>query len=446
MSRSFQADLKEHLISRAARRTQPNFMKTLLRFTFSFAVIALLLTQVVFPGNSEGSLSSFISEAQAANEDHMDEIYHATIEIEDSSYFETDNFTGWKTTSQVSKEIWISPSKEIRDESTYTSWNGTQEDGSFEEVSDQSSDLLLYDEYGNQLDYTKLEVTGEELTEDPETGDLSMEDTYNVHPAKQHSTEELEAAYQDSIICINTEDGEDFTGYAWAVLHESDPTYLEMFGTAYPKAEPSKIITELEKSLMSGLSSDEALRLFEAVQDDERLSYEVEEADGQTLHHISFNYSDFVGGSMSNSPEGLNDPNPMVIKTTYTFDGETYGLMSVLTERSVNGNVLQRGSYTVTSSEYLPYEENASLFEATEEYTLLSLGTRFEQNISQFEPGCYRMYEKLPREEEAVILSKLEAMLEEGSFSTSKALWERPLQSNFRYYTLPGDDTVHEVK
>lgn len=449
-SRSFKTGLKENLLTQAEKKyssaPHPNsFMKTLFRLSISFAVIALLVTQVALPGESTSTLQMFIQEANAVNEEHADEIYHATIQMEDSMYFETENFTGWKTTSKVSKDLWLAPNKDLREEITFTSWNGPLEDGSFEEVSSQDTGLSVYDEYGNRLSYTKLEVTGTEIVE--KDGELLEEEIYNVHPGKQHETEELLTQYLDQIVCVTTEENQDFTGYAWAKMSETDLDFFEMTARAYPKAELSQIMTELDKALSEGrLASDEALELFEQIQEDSRISYTVNESEDRTLHQISFNQTDFLGGSFSNSKEALQDSAPADVLVTYSFDGETYELVSILAETSYHGNVTQRSSYTVVNSEYLDYESNTSLFKATDEFTLLSLSDAFEQDTSKFEPGCYKQTERLSPEEEEATFERLEELLADEEHANSKALWEGPLLTNFQYYTLPGDPTVHEVK
>ena len=447
-SRAFKAGLKEQLLAQAEKKyssaphTNP-FMKTLFRLSISFAVIALLVTQVALPGESKNTLQMFIQEASAANEEHADEIYHAHIEQTQEMYFENETFTGWQTTSESSQELWVAPNKDLRQESQSTSWNGPQEDGIFEEVSGHDTGLSLYDDYGNRLSYTKLEATGTELVE--KDGDIVEQETYNVHPGKQYFTEELLAHYLDQIVCVTTEDGEDFTGYAWAKMSASDPSFFEMTGRAYAKAQPSQVMTELEKALSEGrLASDEALELFEQVQEDARIHYEMTQVDGRTLHQISFNQTEFLGGAYSNSP--LDDYNPADVFVTYTFDDDSYELVSITSETSYHGNVTERGSYTVTSSEYLDYESNASLFEVTDEFTLLDMSDAFELDTSDFEPGCYKQTERLSAEEEKVALEHLNELINQAGNEGQKTMWERPLLSNFRYYVLPGDPTVHEVK
>jgi hypothetical protein len=194
-SRAFKAGLKEQLL---AKYPQPNhFMKTLFRLSISFAVIALLVTQVAMPGESKNTLQMFIQEASAANEEHGEQIYHASIQMENSMYFDNEDFTGWQTISQVSKELWVSPTKDLREEIAFTIWSGPQEGGTFDEVSSHDTSLSLYDGYANRLSYTKLEVTGTEMVE--KDGELMEEDT--CASRKQYDTNELLSQYLDQIVC-----------------------------------------------------------------------------------------------------------------------------------------------------------------------------------------------------------------------------------------------------
>ncbi len=442
-NRSFKAGLKEQLLSRAEKEysstpyTNP-FMKTLLRFSVSFAVIALLLTQVVFPGNSE-SFSSFIQEAGAANEEHGDEIYYTVTVSESSSYFETENFTGWQTTSENHAETWIAPNGDIRQESSFTSFNGPIEDGSFEQVDQTDISMTVTDEYGNQITYTQLQETGTEIREI--NGVLSEEPTYNVHPGKQNTAEALQEKFLNQITCLNTQENSDFIGYSIFRMDERDSTFLEGIATAHPKDDTYNFIAKLDDAASGKLSSSQLIDFFEKVQNEENVSFELVEEDGHEEAVITFNMEDFMQVS-SNSPEGLENYDRPDNKVIFVFDASTYRLKEMSSEISYDGRVTERSSLSVLSSEYLGYEENLSLFEPTEEFTALSLTDRFEQDSGNFEEGCYRQYEKLSTEEEAVWMETMYRLFDEGE----EEFWNSPLKTNMQYYLLPGDNTVHEVK
>lgn len=426
-SRSFKAGLKEQLLSRAEKEysstphTNP-FMKTLFRFSVSFAVIALLLTQVVFPGNS-GGLSSFIQEAGAANEEHGDEIYYTVTVSESSLYFETEDFTGWKTTSENHAETWIAPNGDIRQESIFTSFNGPNEDGIFEQVDQTDTNLVVQDEYGNQITYTQLQETD------------------NVHPGKQNTAEALQEKFLNQITCLKTEENTDFTGYAIARIDERDLSFLDLIATSRAKEDKYNLVTKLDDAASGKLSSSKILELFEEIQNEENVSFELIEEDGHEEAVIQLNYADFSVTS-SGSPDALETYEPFNQIVTFVFDASTYRLKEMTAESGYNGIVSERGSLTVLSSEYIGYEANLSLFEPTEEFTALSLTDRFEQDPSKFEAGCYRLYEKLSLEEDQTWLNTMESLFDENS----EAFWTNPLKINMQYYLLPRDETVHEVK
>jgi hypothetical protein len=201
-------------------------------------------------------------------------------------------------------------------------------------------------------------------------------------------------------------------------------------------------MTELEKAIGEGrLSSDDAIELFAQVQEDTRIHYEVTEMNGHTLHQISFNQTEFLGGSYSNSP--LSDYDPADVLITYTFDGESYELVSVTSETSYHGNIKERSSYTVTNSEYLDYDSNTSLFETTDEFTLLSLSDAFEQDTSDFEPGCYQGTQRLSAEDENAAIEQLDELI-----SKQKRRFESNVgtPSTINTDITPSVTYVHEVK
>lgn len=445
LSRSFKAGLKENLLARAekqfssAPRTNP-FMKTLFRLSISFAVIALLVTQVVLPGESTSTLQTFIQEASAANEAHVDEIYHTSIVLSQEVYFDNPGtFTGWQTVTEMEKDMWIAPDGSLREEIQSIAWNGPNENGVFEEAHMESTSLYLKDDYDNFIDYTLLEITGTELVE--KDGEMVEEPTYNVHPGKQHNAADLQEDFLNQITCINSEEAQDFTGYAWATLNERDSSLVELNGVAHANEEKYNLMDDLAMAADGRMSVEQVIALFETFQGDSNVTYEIKEVEGKQQHVIQLNQKGF-SPTYSNSPEGLKDLDSMDVFVTFYFDAETYRLTKMTNVSSFEGVEKERGSLTVVSSEYLDYPSNAFLFEPTDEYISGFLDTSFHKDISQFEDGCYRQYEKLSDAETQTWLDIMESQFDENDAE----LWNDPLQGNFKYYVLPGDPTVHEVK
>lgn len=444
---SFKAGLKEKLISRMETNlnkvpSSNSFMKTLFRLSLSLTIVALILTQVALPGDSENTLQLFIQEASAANEEHGDEIYHVITASESSSYFETDGFTGWQTTSSMNKEIWISPTGEIRETLNFTSFNGPDEYGNFETIYSNDTSMSIWDEYANLVTYAQVEQIGTEVQEN-EAGELVDVPVYNVHPGKQHGLEELQEKFLDQIMCLNTQEGAHFTGYAIARIDSEDPSFLDMTATSRPNTLPlDNFLIKLDKAANGSLSTSEMIELLTEVQDDPSIFYALEEDEHEMVHIIEINTQNYLQVS-SNDPLALKDFEPSNTVVRFVFDADTYHLKESSSETfNAAGEVVERGSLRVLSSDYLNADLNAFLFEPDESYTALSLVDRFEQDPSQFENGCYQKYERLSSEDEQNWLDTIESLFD----GNDAELWEAPLTVNMSYYRLPGDETIYEVK
>ncbi len=440
-SQRFKADLKEQLMTRAKKQVTPshqsNLMKTLFRLSISFAIVTLLITQVALPGNSESSLHTFIQEANAANEAHADEIfYHKTLQTHEM-YFENPGvFTGWQTISNQSSETWIAPNGDIRSSTEWTSWDGPLEDGSFNEVSSMDEGIYAQDTYGNFIDYTLLQVIGTDPGE--EYGSVEGAPIYNVHPGKQHNFEELEENFLNQLVCVRSEKGDDFTGYTWAVLDERSNTLTEVGGTARPNEAKYNILDELDLAASGRLSTEDVIYLFEILQDEPNVNYEQKTVDGETVHTITLNQKDFLVTS-SSSVESLVDLQPNDVIVSFEFNSD-YRLTRMTSVTSYQGQERERGSLTVLETSYLDYEENKNLFVPTEEYVAGMMTTRFMDDISEFEDGCYRQYEKLSTDETNAVLENIKTLFDANDLE----LWEHPLKVVLRYYVLPGDTSVHQ--
>lgn len=442
-NRAFKAKLKENLMARAEReypaQTRSNPWFGVLRFSFSMLLLTIIVTQVLIPqGSNSDTLSAFIQEAKASTSENSDKIYHAKMEMENSMYFEnTDGFTGWQTISESTQEVWVAPNGDLRSESSGSSFNGPQEDGTFEQVDHSDTNIYKIDAYGNGIDYTLLEILGYTTKETADLGELVDAPIYNVHPDKQHDAEALKAQFENQITCVNKEEGEDFDAYAWASIDKDAQTGQGVSGRGSPHDDKFSIVDELFKAAEGRLSSAEVIAILEKIQDEPKISTERQEVDGEEVIIISLNTADFMMVS-SNNKEGLLDVVPDENRVTLTFNEETHQLMHMESESIRNGIVQERGSMTVTSTEYLDYESYASLFEPTEDFVAGFLTNRFDAHIEDFEPGCYDKYVKLSDEEAEQWLSTLTSQFTEGDWE----LWSHPLKVAVGYYKLPGENEV----
>jgi hypothetical protein len=440
--RAFKAKLKESLMARAENeypaQTRSNPWFGILRFSFSMLLLTLIVTQVVIPqGSNATTLSAFIADAKASYSETEGMIYHATMQMESSIYFENEEFTGWKTTSQIEKELWVAPTGDLREEINSIHFDGPNEDGTFDQVDQSDTNIYKIDSYGNGIDYTLLKILGYTTEETAELGEPVDEPIYNVHPGKQNDAEALKTQFENQITCVNKEEGKDFDGFAWASIDKDTQTGQGVTGRGSAHDDKLSIVDGLFKAAEGRLSSAEVIAILEKVQDEPKISTEVQEVDGQNQIVVSLNTADFMM-VFSNNKEALVGVVPDENRVTLYFNEETHQLMHMESESIRNGTVQERGSMTVTFSEYLDYESNLALFEPTEDFVAGRLTTRFDQHIEDFEAGCYDQYMKLSDDEAEQWLSILTSQFTEGEWD----LWSHPLKVAVGYYKLPGENEI----
>ncbi|QQR55272.1 hypothetical protein IPG41_01795 [Candidatus Peregrinibacteria bacterium] len=444
-NRSFKAKLKEALIARAEQEYPPktrfNPWLRALRIPFSVLILTLIITQIAIPSGDDSSstnaLSAFIQEAKASYPETEGKIYHAKIKGEMEYYFESETFKGWQTVSIIEKDMWTAPNGELRQEMKISSFNGPNEFGDFEQVDQTDLGLSKKDSYGNIIPYTLLQITG---TTDGSGGidEPIGEPIYNVHPGKQYDDADLSKQFLNQITCVTKEAGEDFDAYAWSTINKDSLISEGLIVTSFPHDNKYKIVDELFEAASGSLSSQEVIAILEKVQDEPQITYETIETNGVKEVVISLNTNDFMPINSSSKEDLIKIDRKEENLITIHFNQETHQLISMKSEVLYDGIVQNRSSTTVVSYEYLDYEANKALFETNEDFVASPYFNRFEQNIEDFEPGCYEAYLKLPDEEAKEWLEQIKSQFTEANME----LWNHPLSLTLGYYRLPGENEI----
>lgn len=457
---AFKKSLKQKLVAEATElyakeMPKPWWQSSMVRLSFAGVAVAVLVVHFAIPydwfASDAVNYAQFIQQAKASYGTQSEsEVHHIksvtshtdlttnTQEIQWTNETWTDYNGTQRVTTHHEKGFY--DDTPLRDEEPGRTYN----DGiNLEEMLANSTTIITEDAFGNQLFYEPYEIIGTEVREiDGQMVEIPVYNKNGTITTRFHGKDEDYEAVLEDLVCINTEEKEQFIAEAKVYMTPDDYSFDGENGATGNRLLPqntlfstySVLSYQLDRALRGQLSAIELIDLIDSLSAQPKMARETVTKNGQTYHVFSMNASDFSMVEVSSAlPENPWAHQDTVIKMY--FNADTYALVKTESVELYDGIETQVYSTVFTVDEYVDAETlPANFFTPDDAWLLTSVYDLFEQDITgTFKAGCYKNFTKLDETESDAIM---EQFFEKNP--DQREWWENPWTPwEGHYFYLP---------